>query len=105
MSKLYVPNSIDIDSVSCVSLESDTVYLTYTNGNIYELKYHDLLSDYTITEISSIDLPCYQVELTHDPFYRKDTSSIMIVFFILSIVCFYFPYRIFARAFGRWLKL
>lgn len=42
--------------------------------------------------------------ITTNVFYRNDLSDILIIFFILLLVCFYFPYRIIARMFGRWLK-
>lgn len=43
-------------------------------------------------------------ELTNNVYYRKDIDSILVIFIILLIICFYFPYRIIARLFGRWFK-
>lgn len=44
-------------------------------------------------------------ELTDNVFYHPQIDSILVIFFIIAIVCFYFPYKIFSRAFGRWLKI
>lgn len=43
--------------------------------------------------------------LTNDVYYRNDFDSILIIFIILSLFCFYFPFKIISRIFGRWLKL
>lgn len=42
--------------------------------------------------------------ITTDYWYRNDFSNILVILFIILIVCIYFPYRMFSRAFGRWLK-
>ena len=44
-------------------------------------------------------------QITNDFYYRNDLSDILVCFFIISLVCVYFPYKIFSRAFGRWLKI
>lgn len=48
---------------------------------------------------------CSTDSFTTNAFYRNDIDGIMITFFILLIVCFYFPYRIISRMFGRWFKI
>ena len=104
--KLYVPNEIDISDVNCVSfLDNDNIYLSTNSGSYYQLSYNNLVSDYHIKATNVMDVACYDLTLTHDVYYRKDITNILIMFFILSIVCFYFPYRIFSRCFGKWLKL
>lgn len=42
--------------------------------------------------------------ITTNVMYRNDMPDILVMFMIISIFCFYFPYRIISRAFGRWLK-
>lgn len=104
--KLYVPSGIDISNVSCVSfLDNDNVFISTYNGSNYQLSYNNLISDYTLKAIENLDVSCYDVDLTHDVYYRKDITNILVSFFILTIVCFYFPYRIFARCFGKWFKI
>lgn len=44
-------------------------------------------------------------QITHNVFYRNDIDKILIIFLIILIICFYFPYKIIARALGRWFKL
>lgn len=44
-------------------------------------------------------------ETTNSYFYHPRFDSILVMFFIITLVCIYFPYKIFARAFGRWLKI
>lgn len=106
MSKLYVPNVVDINNVSCVYLNNDdSLYLTYANGYSYEVRYNNLLSDYVLTPTSNLDVVCQPYELTHEVYYRKDITNVLITFFIIALVCFYFPFKIFSRLFGRWLKV
>lgn len=47
---------------------------------------------------------CSSDTFTTNVFYRNDFADIMIIFFLLLLICFYFPYRLISRAFGRWLK-
>lgn len=106
MSKIYVPSNIDINEVNCVYIQNDdSIYLGLNNNVNYELRYNNLIGDYITKSVDTLDVSCYSVELSHDPFYRKDIIDILIGFFILSIICFYFPYKIFTRAFGRWFKI
>ena len=108
MSKLYVPNDVSLDNVSCIFLENnDSIIIRYSDNTYYKVTYNNLLSDYNVSQtyFDNFDVSCSNIELTHDYFYRKDIDSIIILFFILSIICLYFPYRIFSRLFGRWLKL
>lgn len=55
------------------------------------------------TQYSTIPT-CSGATFTDNVFYRNDFDQILVIFLILSIFCFYIPYRIFSRAFGRWLK-
>lgn len=43
--------------------------------------------------------------ITNNVFYRNDIDKILVIFLILLIFCFYFPYRLISRMFGRWLKI
>lgn len=38
-------------------------------------------------------------------YYREDIPLIIITVFVLLLVCFYFPYKLISRIFGRWLKI
>ncbi len=58
----------------------------------------------TFNNYSTLPVCINANRITTNVMYRNDIDSIMVVFFILLLICFYFPYRIIARAFGRWLK-
>lgn len=55
----------------------------------------------------STNLPtCIQSSLiTTDFYYRNDIKDILIIFIILSIFAIWFPYKLFSKIFGRWLKV
>lgn len=55
------------------------------------------------TQYSTIPT-CMGATFTDNVYYRNDFDQILVIFFILLIICFYFPYRIISRMFGRWLK-
>lgn len=59
----------------------------------------------TFNQYSTIPTCVNQNLLTTNVFYRNDIDKILIIFLILLIVCFWFPYKIISRAFGRWFKL
>ena len=108
MNRLYIPDSLSLDNVSCVYLESDdSIIIQYNDNSYYKITYNNLLSDYVVEQVSysNFDVSCYNLDLTHDTFYRKDISVIFVVVFIFTIICLYLPFRVFSRAFGRWLKL
>lgn len=58
----------------------------------------------TFSSYSVLPVCINSSRITTNVFYRNDISSIMITFFILLLVCFYFPYRVLSRMFGRWFK-
>lgn len=45
------------------------------------------------------------LDITDNPFYYSKIDGVMIIFFVICIVCFWFPFKIFSRAFGRWFKI
>lgn len=58
----------------------------------------------SFTQYSSLPVCINSNRITTNVFYRNDISQILTVLFVLLIICFYFPYRIISRMFGRWLK-
>lgn len=103
---IYLPSSLNANDVICVNTNTnDNVYLTLSNGINYELKYNNTIGDYTIKQLETLDVSCENINVSNDVFYRKDLDSILICFFILVIICLYFPYRIIVRCLGKWLKL
>lgn len=114
MSKIYVPqydystncaviydsNTIRVYNIPPIQ-NSDTSYIDYLFNSHYINK--------SGVEHFAVDstLPSCIVDddITTNVYYRNDLSDILVSFFILLIVCIYFPYRLISRMFGRWLKL
>lgn len=71
----------------------------------YYINSHYLYSTGTQTFNQYATLPtCMGATFTDNVYYRNDFDQILVIFFILLILCFYFPYRLISRMFGRWLK-
>lgn len=76
-----------------------------------QISYNDSIGYFISTNVSSKEsaYSCIKfepkVELTNNPLYYPRIDGVMVTFFVIVMVCFYFPYRIFARAFGRWFKV
>lgn len=108
--KVYLPST----SYQCYVLQSEGVIRAYetqprVNGSSdytdYYINSHYLYKNGTQTWTQYATLPtCMGATFTTNVFYRNDMPDILIMFFIILLVCFYFPYRIISRAFGRWLK-
>lgn len=105
MAKIYLPS--DLVNKDCKVVNND--YIRVYDNNSYN-SWIDVYfkSDYYLkrgqTSYPST-ITCDNINsYTSNIFYRYDMPSILIMFFIIAMVCFYFPFRVFSRAFGRWLK-
>ncbi len=109
MSKIYVP---DMTNYKCYVVQSEGVIRGYEQipTNNQNINYRDFFirSNYIYKDGSTnfgsySTLPvCLDKEtLTTDVYYRNDFDSILIIFFIMSIFCFYIPLKIFLRLFRR----
>lgn len=110
---IYVP---DLENYSCFVVRDETTIRAYEEvpQRNQEVDYRDyyynsnyLYQDGTQSFGNYSTLPvCLSNDvLTSDVYYRNDFDRILVIIFILLIVCFYFPYRIISRFFGRWLKI
>lgn len=107
---IYLPNT----NYSCYYMPNDYTIRSYhstprqnssSDYTDYFINSHYISRDGTQTWSSYSTLPvCMTDTFTTNVFYRNDIDQILVIFFILLIICFYFPYRIITRAFGRWLK-
>lgn len=109
---IYVP---DFTNSNCVVIrDKDTIRVYDTtptnNSNNYYTDYY-INSHYIFTngyqqfsQYSQLPTCINHNLLTKNVYYRNDFDSILIIFLILLIICFYFPYRIISRMFGRWFK-
>ena len=111
--KVYVPVSA-INDYSCyVIYDPNTIRAYLDSPHLGDNAYTDFyISSHYLEKngvqniSSSIEFPqCENINrFTNDYWYRLDLAHIIvIVSFILLIL--YFTYRVFARMFGRWLKI
>lgn len=107
MAKIYLPSYLV--NKDCKVVNND--YIRVFNNSQYNIWYDVYFkSGYLIKQGSSqygqTNVLCDSInEYTDNIMYRYDLSDSLIIFFIISLVCLYFPFKIFSRAFGRWLKV
>lgn len=111
---VYVPDNSSYNS--CFVVQNGDTIRGYsqqptTNSTISYRDYY-INSNYiykdgtqTFSQYSTLPTCLSSSEITHDVFYRNDIDKILIIFLILLIICFYFPYKIITRMLGRWFKL
>ena len=111
----YLPSD-SINSNYRYSINND-YYLIRTNNNCYtqysstycDCYYIYPKNDYIKSEVSSCNYNSgtwvNSSNFTSNFWYRLDMPNILLMFFILFIFGFYFPYRVIARLFGRWFKI
>lgn len=76
-----------------------------SNYTDYYVNSHYIFRNGTQTWGTTANLPvCSGATFTDSIYYRNDFDSILLIFFLLLLICFYFPYRLISRMFGRWLK-
>lgn len=113
MAKVYVPS---FTNNSCAHIQSSDIIRVYdsvpTNNSTIHFTDYYIKSSYisndgyqTFNQYSTIPSCISTSNLTSDFYYRNDFANILIIFFIIVLVCFYFPFKIFGRMFGRWLKV
>ena len=106
MAKIYLPT--DLLSSDCKVVNNDYIRV-YTNTQ--HTNYTDVYfkSGYLLKNgqtTNPYNLVCDNINTyTDNIFYRFDTANSLLIFFIIVIICFWFPFRIFSRAFGRWLRV
>lgn len=112
MSHVYVP---EFNEGNCAYIYNTDIIRVYESQPQHNstIRYKDyyIKSSYIYNEgstsfssYSTLPVCINTNRITTNVMYRNDIDSIMVVFFILLLICFYFPYRIIARMFGRWLK-
>lgn len=112
MSNIYVPYENKSDYKCYTVLDSGTIRAYKQNlSNDTDIQYTDFfvnshyLQKNGIEHIQNKDtIFCVNDQVTNDYYYRNDLPHILIIVtFILLIL--YASFRVFARMFGRWLKL
>lgn len=109
MSKIYVP---DLESYKCFVIRNDSTIRAYKEipRNNSDIEYRDYYynSNYlyqdgiqSFSNYYSLPVCLDSNVLTNDFYYRNDFDSILVMFLILSIFCFYIPIKVFLRLIRR----
>ena len=109
---IYVPDT----SYSCYVVRNEDVIRAYSENPQHNTTttYRDYYfnSNYlyqdgeqTFNQYSTLPVCLSNDLITNDFYYRNDFSDILIMFFIISFIVLFIPYKIFSRSLGRWLKL
>lgn len=112
MGKIYLPE-YNIDN--CAYIQSEGVIRVYETkptspGNynyieyFYDSNYYTRSGVQSFSNYSTYPSCILSDDITTNIYYRNDLMEILVCFFIILLVCFYFPFRIASRMFGRWLK-
>ena len=111
---IYVPS--DSTYNKCYVVQNEDVIRGYdripTNNVSYNYRDYYIHSDYIYkdgsgqwSQYTTLPVCLSSDNITNSYWYRVDLSHILIIFFILFIFCVKYPYRLFIRIFGRWLKV
>ena len=114
MAKIYLP--VEVNDNQCAVVVSDghiRIYNSRPNGTNQNVTYTDFyIRENYLETTNSTNWNQYTTQncmatsqFTTDIWYRPDIWQSLLSFFILAIVCLWFPYKIFSRILGRWLKI
>lgn len=110
--KIYVPS---YSNNNCLVLRDSNTIRVYdsipTNNSSVNYTDYYINSSYlsnrgnqTFNQYNTLPSCVSSTDITTEVYYRLDFDKICIITFVLLLICFYFPYRIISRIFGRWLK-
>lgn len=111
---IYVPRDTTFNK--CYVVQNEDVIRGYDrvpqNNSTYNYRDYYIHSDYIYKDGSGqwssySTLPnCLSNDnVSNSYWYRIDLSNIMIIFLVLFVFIVKYPYRLFMRLFGRWLKV
>lgn len=106
---IYVP---DLENYECYVVQSEGVLRGYEEKpqNNTTVNYRDFYinsnyiykdSSQSFSSYTNLPVCLSSNAITTDVYYRNDFDSILIIFLIMSIFCFYIPIKIFSRLFKR----
>ena len=106
---IYVP---DLVSYKCFIVRNDSTIRAYKEipQNNTDVEYRDYYytSNYLYQDgvqsfgsYSTLPICLDNSNLTDSVYYRNDFDSILVIFLIMCIFCFYLPLKIFVRLFRR----
>lgn len=111
---IYVPQSTTYNK--CYVVQNEDIIRGYDhipqNNISYNYRDYYIHSDYIYkdgsgqwNQYSTLPTCLATSDITNSYWYRIDLSNILIIFFILFVFIVKYPYRLFIRLFGRWLKV
>lgn len=106
---IYVP---DLETYKCFVVRNESTIRAYKNipQNNMDIDYRDYFynSNYLYQDgvqsfgpYSTLPICLDNSNLTNNVYYRNDFDSILVIFLIMCIFCFYLPLKIFVRLFRR----
>lgn len=106
---IYVP---DLENYKCFVVRNESTIRAYKNipVNNSDVSYRDYYynSNYLYQDgvqsfgpYSTLPICLDNSNLTNNVYYRNDFDSILVIFLIMCIFCFYLPLKIFVRLFRR----
>lgn len=106
---IYVP---DLENYKCFVVRNESTIRAYKNipVNNSDVAYRDYFynSNYLYQDgvqsfgpYSTLPICLDNSNLTSNVYYRNDFDSILVIFLIMCIFCFYLPLKIFVRLFRR----
>lgn len=108
---IYVPTLNNNNCVVIYDKDTIRVYDTQPQSNVltnytdYFINSHYLSKSGSEVFATFNDTCISSNNLTTDFYYRNDLFEILGCFIIIALFCFYLPYKIISRGFGRWLKV
>ena len=106
---IYVPH---LEHYNCFVVRNESTIRAYKNipQNNMDIEYRDyyINSNYLYQDgvqsfgpYSTLPICLDNSNLTNNVYYRNDFDSILVIFLIMCIFCFYLPLKIFVRLFSR----
>ena len=110
MALIYIP---EYNSGNCAYIYNSDIIRVYEsqprNNTTINYKDYYIKSSYIYNEGSTsfssyTTLPvCINSDrITTEIYYRNDFDNILIIFFLLSFICFWLPWKMLCRIFRRW---
>lgn len=107
---IYVPN---YENGNCAYIYNSDIIRVYdsvpTHNTVINYKDYYIKSSYIYNEgttsfgnYTTLPVCISNDRITTDVYYRNDIMQILVIFFLLSWICFYIPWKIFLRMFRRY---
>lgn len=108
--KIFLP---EYNNNNCAHIQSSDIIRVYethpTQNSTINYKDYFIKSDYiynegqsTFGQYSALPVCINSNRITTDIYYRNDFPMILIMFVLLTFICFWIPWKIFTRMFRRY---